>query len=329
MELKNKKVLVTGGLGAVGSNLIRKLVETYQCEVIVVDDLSSGYDGLGEWKQANVLFNQISILDDEAMKNLFIHNDKDIIFHFATLSSNQKSINKPNEDLMVNGIGTLKMLQYATEYGIEKFVFASTSRVYGDTDTENKEDDKIDPDTPHAMTKLLGEEYCKFFYYYYGLNTIVLRIFNCYGPWDKPVKNKGVIPNFFKSALNKRLLTIYGTGEETRSYIYMEDAIEMIIKAVMSRDAIGEVINIGSDNETKTIDLANKINSLCCNQADNITYIIGKSWDTIKKRKANLDKAQKILNYKPRIGLDEGLRKTYDWFIQHPEVWQDKERENK
>jgi nucleoside-diphosphate-sugar epimerase len=323
MELKNRTVLITGGLGMIGSHLAKKLVDEYQCEVIIIDDLSSEHDCLGEWKKENTLFYQTSILNDEIMDRLFINNNINIIFHLAALFANQKSVDQPREDLMVNGMGTLKILQYAKKYNVERVVFTSSSCVYGNKDIENKEDDyKANLDTPYAITKLLGEKYCDYFYNYYGVNTIVLRIFNCYGPGEHPGKYRNVIPNFFKNALNKRILTIYGSGEETRSYCYVEDTVEMILKASMVSGAIGQIINIGTDIETKTIDLATKINNLCGNK-DNITYIPQRGWDTIKRRKASIEKASKMLGRKASIGLDEGLRKTYDWFVQHPEIWKE------
>jgi nucleoside-diphosphate-sugar epimerase len=322
MDLKNKTILVTGGAGVIGSHLIKRLITDFQCEVIVIDDLSSGHDCLGDLKD-DVYFHHTSILNDDVVEKIFMNNDIDIVFHLAALFANQKSVDQPKEDLMVNGMGTLKILQYAQKYHVDKVIFTSSSCVYGNKDVEDKEDDyEVNLDTPYAITKLLGEKYCDYFYHHYGVNTVVLRIFNCYGPAEPPGKYRNVIPNFFKNALNKRILTIYGTGEETRSYTYVDDTVEMIIKAAIVSNAVGQIINVGTDVETKTIDLAKKINDLCNNQ-DNITYIPQRGWDTIKRRKANIEKAKKIFGCKPLVGLDEGLRKTYDWFIQHPEIWKD------
>jgi nucleoside-diphosphate-sugar epimerase len=322
MDLKNKNVLVTGGAGAIGSNLVRKLIEDFQCQVVVIDDLSSEHNCLGDLKD-KLDFYHTSILNDDMVDKIFASHEFNVVFHLAALFANQKSVDQPKEDLMVNGLGTLKILQYCKKYNVERVIFTSSSCVYGNKDIEDKEDDyEVNLDTPYAITKLLGEKYCDYFYHHYGVNTVVLRIFNCYGPSELPGKYRNVIPNFFKSALNKRILTIYGTGEETRSYTYVEDTVQMIIKSAMAYDAIGQVINIGNEVETKTIDLATKINDLCGNK-DNIIYIPQRGWDTIKRRKANIDKAKKILGYKPLTGLDEGLRKTYDWFIQHPEFWKD------
>jgi UDP-glucose 4-epimerase len=322
MDLKNKVILVTGGAGVIGSHLIRKLIDDYQCYIIVVDDLSSGHDCLKDYKDV-IYFHHTSILNDDMLEKIFINNKIDVIFHLAALFANQKSVDQPKEDLMVNGMGTLKILQYAHKYNVNKVIYTSSSCVYGNKDVEDKEDDyKINLDTPYAITKLLGEKYCDYYYNHYGVRTVILRIFNCYGPGENPGKYRNVIPNFFKNALNKRILTIYGSGEETRSYTYVEDTVEMIIRSAIIDKAVGEIINVGSDIETKTIDLANKINNIAGNK-DNIVYIPRRGWDTIKRRKANIDKAQKILEYKPLVGLDEGLRKTYDWFIKNPEIWKE------
>lgn len=322
MELKNKTVLVTGGAGAIGSTLVRRLVDEYNCSVVVVDDLSSGHDCLLDFKD-KIDFYHTSITNDDIMNKVFNNYEFDVVFHLAALFANQKSVDQPKEDLMINGMGTLKMLQYASDRRVKKFIFTSSSCVYGDKEIEDKEDDyDFSLDTPYAITKLLGEKYCTYFTHRYGVPTVVLRIFNCYGPGENPGKYRNVIPNFFKSALNKRILTVYGTGEETRSYTYVDDIVQGIILAAESGSAVGQIINLGNDIETKSIELATKINNLCGNQ-DNITYIPLRGWDTIKRRKANIEKAKKLLGYKPLVGLDEGLRKTHEWFIKHPEIWEE------
>lgn len=320
--MDDKKICISGGMGAIGSALVEKLLEKKE-QVVVIDDLSSGHDCLGDLKD-EIEFYHTSVLNDDMLDKIFGDHEIKTVYHLAALFANQKSVDQPREDLSVNGMGTLKLLQYAQKHHVNKFIFTSSSCVYGNSGFENREDElqQYNLDTPYAITKLLGEKYCQYFHDYYGINTVVLRLFNCYGPRERPGKYRNVIPNFFKSALNKQLLTVYGTGKETRSYCYVEDTVRGLIRASECSEAVGQVINIGNNTETTSMELAEKINSLCGNVGDKkIMLFPQRGWDNIQRRKANIDKAAKILNWKPTVGLDEGLRKTYDWMVNNDEIW--------
>ncbi len=305
-----KTVLITGGAGAIGSNILKKLVNNCK-KIIVIDDLSSGHL-TNIPKSDNIIFLKESILKNKALEKAFSY-DIDIVFHLAANFANQNSVDHPRKDLLVNGMGTLKMLQFSTKSAVEKFIFTSSSCIYGNSSqilTENNTDFNLD--TPYAITKLLGEKYVAFFHEYYKLNTTTLRYFNSYGPGEFPGKYRNVIPNFLWYAIKKNPLPINGTGEETRDFTYVEDVVIGTLLSGKKKKALGEIINIGSGRETKIIDLANKINHITKNDAG-IEFIKKRDWDSVLRRCASIKKAKNVLGYVPNIDLDEGLKKTFEW----------------
>ena len=309
-NLKGTVVLVTGGAGAIGGNLCRRLLKENCRKVIVLDDLSSGYEE-NIPKSRKIVFMYGSILDDSKMKETF-KDGIDIVFHLAANFANQSSVEYPERDLNVNGVGTLKVLDYAKKNGVRKFIFASSSSVYGNTEgsvTEYKR--KFRPDTPYALTKLLGEGYVRFYNRYHNLDTVILRYFNCFGPGEWPGKFRNVIPNFIYLALNNRSLTITGTGEETRDYNFVDNAIDGTILAVESNNSTGKIYNIGSGSEIKIIDIAKIINKLTGNSGP-IVYSKRRKWDRIARRLADIDKAKKELGYKPKYTVEPQIALTID-----------------
>ena len=191
-------ILVTGGAGAIGSNLVASLLKEGH-KVIVLDDLSSGHKR--NISEAAVFF-QGSILNEELLEEVFQNAKIDYVLHLAALFANQNSVDHPTLDLSVNGLGTLNILEKSLKYGVQKVVYTSSSCVYGNDPIMN-EDKPLNGilDTPYAITKLLGEQYCKFFSKCNGLNTVIVRLFNCYGPGEIPGKYRNAIPNFFSTAL--------------------------------------------------------------------------------------------------------------------------------
>jgi len=306
----NKNILITGGAGAIGSNLLKRLVGSCQ-KLIVIDDLSSGY--LANLPHSDkVIFIKESILSEKALEQAFSHNI-DIVFHLAAHFANQNSVDHPEEDLLINGLGTLKILEFAQKFNVKKFVYTSSSCVYGNKQgIMNEEYSEYRLDTPYAITKLLGERYTTFFHEHYGLNTVILRYFNSYGPGEFPGKYRNVIPNFLWLALNGRPLPITGTGEETRDFNYVENVIERTLLAGKEDKAVGEIINIGSGREVKIIDLAEAINNLTENKAG-VEFIKKRIWDMVAKRRASTEKAEAILGPESPVNLEAGLAKTLDW----------------
>jgi nucleoside-diphosphate-sugar epimerase len=318
-EYAGKKVLVTGGAGCIGSNLVRALVEAIVEKVIVLDDFSSA----PRWNLPNppeVMVINGSVLCEEGLKRAF--SDKpQFVFHLAAHFANQNSVDHPETDLMVNGLGTLKVLQYSHLVGVEKFVFASSGcSVYGSQAPLPLREDfvSLHLDTPYQIHKLLGELYCNYFYNYHGLPVAIARYFNVYGPGEVPGRYRNVIPNFIWWALHKKALPITGTGEETRDFTYVEDIVDGTLRMGVVKEAVGEAINLASETETRVIDLANWINELTGNEAG-IVFKPRRDWDKVMKRRASTEKARKILGYEPKIGIKEGIKKTVNWFLENKE----------
>lgn len=312
-----KRVLATGGAGCIGSNLTRALLEANVEKVFVLDDLSSSE----RWnipKDPNVVFVRGSILSDEVLKRVFSEKP-DYVFHLAALFANQNSIDHPETDLMVNGLGTLKVLRYSQLSNVEKFVFSSSGcSVYGNKAPLPLKEDfvSLHLDSPYQITKLLGELYCNFFHNYYGLPVAIARLFNVYGPGEIPGKYRNVIPNFIYWALHDQPLPITGTGEETRDFTFVEDVVNGLLRVGASPEAVGEAVNIASETETRVIDLANMISELTGNDTG-LRFVGRRKWDKIVRRRASIEKAKKILGYKPKTDIETGLKQTYEWILEN------------
>lgn len=311
---KGKKILVTGGAGAIGSNLTRALAQAGAKLVVVLDDLSSAQ----EWNipsLPNVLFTEGSILDEVKLKRVFFERP-DYIFHLAAFFANQNSLDHPESDLMVNGMGTLKLLEYAVFTKVERFIYASSGcSIYGSgTPLPLKEEFmSLHLSTPYQITKMLGELYCNFFHHHYGLKTVKTRFFNSYGPGEIPGQYRNVIPNFIYWAMKGEALPITGTGEETRDFTYVGDIVDGLLRAGYFPEAIGEDFNLASGKETKIIDLANMINKLIENKAG-VKFIEKRKWDTKSRILASVDKAKKLTGYNSSTSFEEGLKNAIEWF---------------
>lgn len=314
-EYKDKNIIITGGAGCIGSNLTRALLKLGAARIIIVDDLSSA----PRWNvtdHPNVVFVQGSVLDDEVLKRAFAQ-PVDFVFHLAAHFANQNSVDNPETDLLVNGQGTLKVLEYAHLNKAGKLVFASSGcSVYGSQAPLPLKEDfvSLHLDTPYQITKLLGELYCNFFHNYYGLPLVICRYFNVYGPGEAPGRYRNVIPNFIWRALHRKPLPITGTGEETRDYTYVEDIVQGTLLTGVVPEAVGDAFNLASETETKVIDLANMINEITGNRSG-VEYVATRDWDKITKRRASIEKASRVLGYKPQMKIKDGVKKVYDWIV--------------
>ena len=314
---EGKRILITGGCGCIGSNLIRVLLRAEPERIVVIDDLSASY----EWnlpKDSKVRFVRGSILDEERMKRAFSFKPH-YVFHLAAHFANQNSVDHPESNLLVNGLGTLRTLEYANLVGVERFVFASSGcSVYGSKAPLPLKEDfvSLHLDTPYQINKLVGELYCNYFLDYYGLPVAIARYFNVYGPGEVPGRYRNVIPNFVWWALHKKPLPITGSGEETRDFTFVEDIVDGTLRMGVVKQAVGEAVNLASETETRVIDLANWINELAGNEAG-IVFDSRRDWDKVVKRRASIEKAGKILGYEPKTEMKAGLKKTYEWILEN------------
>ncbi len=311
--MKNN-ILITGGAGAIGSNLANRLSEDPHNRIIILDNLSSGHFENIQMRP-NVRFIQGGVESDEDLDQAFT-DPIDLVFHLAANFANQNSVDFPQRDLNVNGMGTLKMLLRADQHKVQKFIYTSSSCVYGNRNEPLDEKCReFSLDTPYGITKLLGEQYVNFFNYHHRLKTVILRYFNVFGPNEYPGKYRNVIANFFYKAMRNEEIVITGTGDETRDFNYAEDSVQATILASQIDDAIGKVINIASGKETRIKDLVKLIIGIA-GSSSKISYKPRREWDSVTRRRAKVDHAKHILGYEPRTSLEQGLRKYYEWMKQ-------------
>jgi len=304
-------VLVTGAAGAIGSNLCKRLVHL-GAHVLAVDDLSSSEI----WnlpKAKSIRFVKTDILDETRMLPLF-EQCPQIVFHLAGFFANENSIEHPERDLTVNGMGTLRMLVLARRFGVGVLVYASSSSIYGNTaDRLDENMSSIRLTSPYQISKRLGEQYCSFFSEFYGLRVVKARLFNSYGPGDAPGKYRSVIPNLIYLAMKRQPLPITGTGDETRDFTYVEDIVEGFVSSAVCESAIGKELNLCSGVETRIGELAERINVLTGNPAG-ICFQPPRKWDEQRRRRGSYDLAKELLGYEPITHLDTGLPQTIQWF---------------
>ena len=313
-RLDSKSVLVTGGAGAIGTNLVATLNHSAVGRTVILDNLSSAF----EWnipKGPGIRLVRGDVLDDDSLKEVFWERPK-IVYHLAAHFANQNSVDHPELDLMVNGMGVLKVLERSRKADVERFIYASSGcGIYGrDTPIPFTEDDvSMDLYTPYQVTKMLGELYTNMYHNLYGLPIVNARFFNSYGPGEVPGKYRNVIPNFFYWAMNGQPLPITGTGEETRDFTYVGDIVEGLIACASSREAIGEPINLATGREIRILDLATWVNELTGNESG-IVFKERRNWDTKNRLLASIEKAKKLLDYEPRTDFKTGLRNVHSWF---------------
>jgi len=297
------KCLVTGGAGFIGSNLVDKLIEKGH-GVTVIDNLSSG-------KKENInpsaSFYQFDVCDLDKMSPIF--NGMDFVFHLAAIPSVPISIQDPVGTSKVNILGTVNVLKAAADAGVNRVIFASSSAVYGDQkDFPIKETAALNFKSPYALHKLIGEQYAKMFTELYRLPVICLRYFNVYGPRIDIGSDYGLVIGKFLKLHSQRLpLTVFGDGNQTRSFCYIDDVVEANIKASESDMLFGgETINIGHEKSFSINNLAELIGG-------QVEYLPERLGDILYTQ-ADISLAKKLLNWEPKVNLKDGVEKTKQWF---------------
>jgi UDP-glucose 4-epimerase len=309
-----KTILITGGAGAIGSNLARAIADLNARRVIILDDLSAAY----KWNipsLPNVLFVKGSVTDEVALKRIFAPGPE-VVFHLAALFANQNSVDYPQRDLMTNGLGTLLVYQYAQMRGTRRVVYASSGcSIYGSQAPLPLKEDfmSMHLTTPYQITKMLGELYANFFYHHYGLPVVKTRFFNSYGPGEVPGQYRNVIPNFIFWALSGLPLPFTGTSGETRDFTYVMDVVDALLRVGYFEKAIGQEMNIASGRETNILEMAKQINQLTGNKAG-IVRAEPRIWDTKKRLLASIDRARELVGYEPQMEFEQGLKTTIRWF---------------
>ena len=302
------KVLVTGGAGFIGSNLVRALIERGD-DVRVLDNFSTG-------NRANLSGIDLEVVEGELRSYERVHNavrGVEVVYHLGALGSVPRSVQDPLTSSAVNVEGTLNVLLAARDEGIRRVVFSSSSSIYGTRrDLPVKEDMAPDPISPYGVAKLAAERYCvAFSRVYHSFETVVLRLFNVFGPRQSPLSQyAAVIPLFITAVARGEPVTIEGDGEQSRDFTYVANVVDATMRAADVPDVNGRIFNVSAGAPATVNELA-----------DTVGRILGKPVERrqapprpgdIRASWADTTEARRLLGYEPRIGLEEGLRLTAD-----------------
>ena len=304
-------VLVTGGAGFIGSQLIKKILPLCN-HIYVVDNLSTGKREMIP-VSSKVTFIEDSITNIELLENLM--HRVEYIFHMAC-SNIIKSVDNIELDFATNLYGGFILLKCAYEHciNLKRFVYASTTSVYGDASQIPTKEDYYNIALPYAASKFSTEHYCDVFYHMYGMPVSVLRLSNVFGPGQVSSNPYcGVVAKFFEAIDNNESLMIYGDGNQTRDFTFIDDAVEAFLLVAQSDMAIGNVYNIGTGVETTISSLAQEIMKITEYPKGLIKFVDNRLVDVVKRRNIDASKINNELNWRANHTLYEGLYKTFQW----------------
>ena len=306
-------VLVTGGAGFIGSNLTEALLQRGHV-VRVLDDFSTG-------KRENLIFDKayasLEIIEGDIRDLRSCQKSvqgMEYVFHQGALPSVQRSVEDPGASNAVNVEGTLNILLAAREKGVKRVMYAASSSIYGDTPTLPKHEEMPpNPLSPYALQKYIGEQYCRLFYQLYGLETISLRYFNVFGPKQDPNSlYSAVIPKFIDALVQGRAPMIFGDGEQSRDFTYIENVVQANLLAMSAEHLHGEAINIACGKRISLNQLLDVLKEILESKQSPI-YQDARKGD-VKHSLADIRKGKEIINYEPKVGIETGLKKTVDFF---------------
>ncbi len=309
-----ERYLVTGGAGFIGSNLVKRLLEKSK-KVRVLDNFSTG-------KRENIIQfagrPDFELIEGDLRSSHLVRaamKDVDFVLHQGALPSVPRSINDPITTNEVNISGTLNILDAAKEFKIRRVVFASSSSVYGNSEILPKSEQmSINPISPYALTKYAGERYCQIFFQLYGVETVCLRYFNVFGPNQNPSSEySAVIPKFINLMLSNRSPKIYGDGNQSRDFTYIENVVNANLLACTADRVAGHVFNIASGERYSLLSLVEKINEKL--KTDTASVFDQPRAGDVEHSLADISKAKEYMNYTPIVRFEEGLFKLIDHLI--------------
>lgn len=301
-----ERVLITGGCGFVGANLVRFVQAQTPWQIRVVDDLRAGrrdylVDGDVEFVAGDV--------GDPAVLETALE-DVDAVVHLASETGVVPSVEDPARDFEGNAATCFRALESCRQNGVERFIFASSGAALGDVEPPLREDVVPRPLSPYGAGKLAGEAYCQAFAGSFGMHTVALRFSNVYGPFSD--HKRSVIPNFIKRSLRGEPLEIFGDGSQTRDFIYVDDLCNGILRSLASANAAGEVFQLATNEETPVTELAALVQKATGTTTD-LRFEPARSGEIYKSR-ADIGKARRLLGFKPQTSLEDGLGRTAEWF---------------
>lgn len=310
------KFLITGGAGFIGSHIVDELLFLGE-EIIVIDNFNTYYDPKIKWvnisnaqKNPDFKLFEGDILDKKLLDEIFSSFNIDILIHLAAQAGVRGSIKNPELYTEVNVMGTLNLLEMCKKYKIKKMIFGSSSSIYGNTPVPFNENNIVDkPISPYAATKKAAELLCYTYHHLYKVPIICLRFFTVYGPRQRP---EMAIYKFTKLINNNEPLPIYGDGNSSRDYTYITDILDGI-KSAIKKDLDFEIINLGSSDPIKLIDLVNLIQQKMGKKA-NLMFLPPQSGD-VERTYADISKAERLLGYSPKVDIKDGIEKFVNWYL--------------
>ncbi len=306
-----EKFLVTGGAGFIGSNICKRLV-SQDCFVRVVDNLLTGKKSNLAKVVDKIEFIQADMGDSEVAQSAM--KDIDVVLHEGALPSVPVSIDNPAATHKHCVDATFTLLLAARDAGIKRFVYAASSSAYGDAPTSPKVETMLaSPLSPYAVAKLTGEYYCSVFYKIFGLETISLRYFNVFGPYQDPASQyAAAIPAFVTAILKDEPPTIYGDGEQSRDFTYIDNVVDANLLAARAKRTQGEVVNIACGQAVTVNEIIDMINNLL-GKSVKPKYVAPRPGD-VKHSLADITAARNLIDYKPKVSFSDGLRLAIDWY---------------
>ena len=301
-----ERVLITGGCGFVGANLVRYLQAETSWQIRVVDDLRAGRRDYVSDEDAEIIEGDVG--DPAAFERAL--EDVDAVVHLASETGVVPSVENPARDFEGNAATCFRALESCRQKGIDRFIFASSGAALGDVDPPLHEEVVPRPLSPYGAGKLAGEAYCQAFAGSFGMHTVALRFSNVYGPFSDHKKN--AIPNFIKRSLRGEPLEIFGDGSQTRDFIYVDDLCDGILRSLTNEKAAGEVFQLATNVETSVTELVALVQKVTGTTTD-LQFEAPRSGEVYKSR-ADIGKARRLLGFEPQIALEEGLGRTADWF---------------
>ena len=306
-----EKFLVTGGAGFIGSNICKRLV-SQDCFVRVVDNLLTGKKSNLAGVIDKIEFIQADMGDSEVAQSAM--KDIDVVLHEGALPSVPVSIDNPAATHRHCVDATFTLLLAARDAGVKRFVYAASSSAYGDAPTSPKvETMPASPLSPYAVAKLVGEYYCSVFCKIFGLETVSLRYFNVFGPFQDPASQyAAAIPAFVTAILKDQPPTIYGDGEQSRDFTYIDNVVDANLLAARAKRTHGEVVNIACGQAVTVNEIIDMINNLL-GKSVKPTYSPSRPGD-VKHSLADITAARKLIGFEPTVSFREGLQLAIDWY---------------